>query len=64
MSEASEMGDVTVDQSGRPLGPRAIGTRNRLLQATVDLLREKSVRDVAVVDIARNAETSPAGSPR
>lgn len=60
MSEASDIGSVTLDQSGRPLGPRALGTRNRLLQATVELLREKSVRDVAVVDIARNAETSPA----
>lgn len=60
MSEAGDMQQVTLDQSGRPLGPRALGTRNRLLQATTDLLRVKSVRDVAVVDIARNAETSPA----
>ena len=60
MSEASHMQQVTVDQNGRPLGPRALDTRNRLLQATVDLLGQKSVRDVAVVDIARNSETSPA----
>ena len=60
MSEAGELQHVTVDQSGRPLGPRALGTRNRLLQATFDLLSLKSVREVAVVDIARNANTSPA----
>jgi len=60
MSEATEMRQVTMDQNGRPLGPRALGTRNRLLQATADLLGEKSVRDVAVVDIARQAQTSPA----
>ncbi|MFP8878111.1 MAG: TetR/AcrR family transcriptional regulator [Myxococcota bacterium] len=60
MSEASHMRQVTVDQNGRPLGPRALDTRNRLLQATVDLLDQKSVRDVAVVDIARNSDTSPA----
>ncbi|MGE4607651.1 MAG: TetR family transcriptional regulator [Myxococcota bacterium] len=60
MSEASHMRQVTVDQNGRPLGPRALDTRNRLLQATVDLLDQKSVREVAVVDIARNSDTSPA----
>jgi AcrR family transcriptional regulator len=54
------MRQVTVDQNGRPLGPRALDTRNRLLQATVDLLDQKSVREVAVVDIARNSDTSPA----
>jgi AcrR family transcriptional regulator len=51
---------VTVDQSGRALGPRALGTRKRLLDATAALLAENSVRDVAVVDIARRAGTSPA----
>jgi AcrR family transcriptional regulator len=50
----------TVDQSGRPLGPRALGTRQRLLEATVELLRERSVRDISVVEIARKANTSPA----
>ena len=56
----SESEGVTVDQSGRALGPRALGTRKRLLDATVELLGEKSVRDIAVVDIARRAGTSPA----
>ena len=50
----------TLDQSGRALGPRALGTRQRLLEATAELLKEKSVRDISVVDIARRANTSPA----
>jgi AcrR family transcriptional regulator len=49
-----------VDQSGRALGPRALQTRERLLQATAELLAERSVRDIAVVEIARRASTSPA----
>ena len=50
----------TVDQSGRVLGPRALGTRQRLLAATVELLNQRSVRDISVVEIARRASTSPA----
>lgn len=50
----------TVDQSGRALGPRAIQTRERLLDATQALLEERSLRDISVVEIARNVETSPA----
>jgi len=49
-----------VDQSGRPLGPRALSTRRRLLDATVALLDSSSVRDISVVEIARHAGTSPA----
>jgi AcrR family transcriptional regulator len=49
-----------VDQSGRELGPRALNTRRRLLDATVELLDSSSVRDIAVVEIARRAGTSPA----
>ena len=49
-----------VDQSGRTLGPRALQTRERLLQATSELLSERSVRDISVVEIARRASTSPA----
>jgi AcrR family transcriptional regulator len=51
---------ATLDQSGRELGPRALETRRRLLDATAELLDECSVRDVSVVDIARRAGTSPA----
>jgi len=49
-----------VAQTGRALGPRALKTRQRLLDATEGLLRERSILDIAVVDIARRAETSPA----
>jgi AcrR family transcriptional regulator len=49
-----------VDQSGRELGPRARKTRERLLEATKALLEERSLRDISVVEIARNVETSPA----
>ena len=52
--------EKTLDQSGRELGPRALHTRQRLLDATVELLSQQSVRDIAVVDIARKAGTSPA----
>ena len=53
-------GTRAVDQSGRTLGPRALNTRQRLLDATVGLLNERSVRDISVVEIARKASTSPA----
>jgi AcrR family transcriptional regulator len=49
-----------VAQTGRPLGPRALKTRQRLLDATAQLLGERSVLDISVVEIARKAETSPA----
>jgi len=50
----------TVDQSGRALGPRALQTRERLLEATEALLEERSLRDISVVEIARSVDTSPA----
>ncbi|MBW2271648.1 MAG: TetR/AcrR family transcriptional regulator [Deltaproteobacteria bacterium] len=49
-----------VAQTGRKLGPRALATRQRLLDATARLLKERSVLDISVVEIARQAETSPA----
>ena len=48
------------DQSGRPLGPRALQTRQRLLEATAELLQKRSVRELRVVEIARQVGTSPA----
>jgi AcrR family transcriptional regulator len=48
------------DQSGRPLGPRALQTRRRLLEATEELLQKRSVRELRVVEIARRVGTSPA----
>jgi AcrR family transcriptional regulator len=47
-------------QGGRPLGPRALKTRQRLLEITQELLAQRPVRDVSVVEIARRAGTSPA----
>jgi len=55
----AETGNVKA-QTGRVLGPRARRTRRRLLEATADLLRERSVLDISVVEIARSAETSAA----
>ncbi len=49
-----------MDQSGRPLGPRALQTRQRILETTVELLEEKAMRDLRVIDIARRIGTSPA----
>ena len=49
-----------VDQSGRSLGPRALQTRSRLLEATEKLLGEQKLRDLHVIDIARKVGTSAA----
>jgi AcrR family transcriptional regulator len=45
---------------GRPLGRRGTQTRRRLLDATAGLLETHGVRDLRVVDIAREVGTSPA----
>ncbi len=49
-----------VDQGGRLLGPRALQTRQRILDATVALLNVSSMRDLRVIDIARRIGSSPA----
>ena len=49
-----------VDQSGRVLGQRALGTRQRILDATEQLLEQRKVRELKVVDIAREVGSSPA----
>lgn len=49
---------VAID--GRALGRRGAATRNRLLEATTELLETHGVRDLRVVDIARRVGTSPA----
>lgn len=49
-----------VDLSGRPLGQRALKKRRQLMEATVELLKQRSLRDLRVVDIARAVGTSPA----
>jgi len=57
---AGEAGSRAVAQTGRELGPRALKTRQRLLDATASLLRERSILDISVVEIARQGDTSPA----
>ena len=48
------------DQSGRPLGERALAKRARILGATRALLAERSLRELRVADIARAVDASPA----
>ena len=52
--------EALVDQTGRPLGKRALQTRQRILDATVAELSSKSMRDLRVIDIARRVGSSPA----
>lgn len=52
--------DEAVALDGRTLGRRGMETRRRLLDATEELLREKGLRDLRVVDIARRVGSSPA----
>jgi AcrR family transcriptional regulator len=49
-----------VAMDGRRLGRRAQATRQRLLDATADLLETKGLLDLTVVEIARVVGTSPA----
>jgi AcrR family transcriptional regulator len=57
----SYAGDATVATTdGRVPGERGRQTRQRLLDATVELLTTTSWRSVKVTDIARQARTSPA----
>jgi len=63
MAESDDTPTRTEDGTalgGRPLGPRALKTRTRLLEVTRELLAELPVREVSVVEIARRAGTSPA----
>src|SRR5450432_642368 len=49
---------VAID--GRALGRRGAQTRRRLLDATAELLETHGIRDLRVVDIAREVGSSPA----
>jgi len=51
--------DEVRDQAGRKLGPRAIETRQKLLDATLQLLDERSVLDITVAEIARQVGSVP-----
>jgi AcrR family transcriptional regulator len=52
--------DQPVALDGRQLGKRGAQTRRRLLDATATLLETFGIRDLRVVDIAREVGTSPA----
>jgi AcrR family transcriptional regulator len=53
-------GEPVATTDGRVPGQRGRATRQRLLDATVELLSSTPWRSVKVIDIARRAETSPA----
>lgn len=45
---------------GQKIGSKGERTRQALIDATVEMLRSQSIREVSVVDVARAANTSPA----
>jgi AcrR family transcriptional regulator len=49
-----------IASDGRVIGTRARATRTRLMEATRTLLRRHGVLELKVVDITREADTSPA----
>jgi AcrR family transcriptional regulator len=59
-SSPATAAEAAVALDGRPLGKRGAATRRRLLDATAQLLESDGVRDLRVVDIAREVGTSPA----
>jgi AcrR family transcriptional regulator len=54
------MADEVLATDGRVIGERAAATRQRLLDATLALLRRDGVLDLKVVDITREAGAAPA----
>jgi AcrR family transcriptional regulator len=52
--------DDTRASDGRIPGRRGLATRTRLLDCTAQLLDRMSYREIKVIDIAREAKTSPA----
>jgi len=56
----SSAGSELLAIDGRRLGARAQATRQRLLDATVELLDKEGILDLKVVDVARRVGTSPA----
>lgn len=57
---ARSSGDDVRATDGRRPGRRGIATRQRLLDCTHELVAKRSYRDIKVIDIAREAGTSPA----
>ena len=54
------MADELLATDGRVIGERATATRQRLLDATLELLRRDGVLELKVVDITRDAGAAPA----
>jgi AcrR family transcriptional regulator len=52
-------GKAIKDQSGRDLGTRARKTRQKFLDATAQLLEERSILDISVTEIARRVDSVP-----
>jgi AcrR family transcriptional regulator len=52
--------DAAVALDGRALGRRGVQTRQRLLDATAQLLEDNGLRELRVVDIARAVDLAPA----
>lgn len=59
-STASEEVDETRASDGRVPGRRGLATRQRLLDCSAEMLDRMSYRELRVIDIAREAKTSPA----
>jgi AcrR family transcriptional regulator len=59
MSDTADDADLRA-ADGRVPGRRGRATRQRLLECTRDMLTTSTYRDVKVIDIARDAGTSPA----
>lgn len=53
-------GESAVATDGRTIGPRAMATRRRLLDATAKLLERDGLFDVRLVDITQEVGASPA----
>lgn len=60
VAEQLEQADDLRAADGRVPGRRGRATRQRLLECTAEMLRTTSYRSVKVIDIAREAGTSPA----
>lgn len=60
MAELADRSDDLRAADGRVPGRRGRATRQRLLECTAEMLRTTSYRSVKVIDIAREAGTSPA----
>lgn len=58
--EGGRGGERTRGNAARRLGPRALATRRRLLDATAELLATGTILDIKVVEVARAIGTSPA----